>query len=132
MKIKNVYLLLCFLGTIIPYASFSPWLITNGLNLPLLVNQISSSAVASFGWLDVLLSATALFVMIYTDSHKRKVQYWWLIIIGTITVGVSLGLPLYLYLREISKPNEASFPFPHWERSIGDQYEIIARKYDRI
>jgi len=103
MKIKNVYLLLCFLGTIIPYASFSPWLITNGLNLPLLVNQISSSAVASFGWLDVLLSAAALFVMIYTDSYKRKVQYWWLIIIGTITVGVSLGLPLYLYLREISK-----------------------------
>ena len=103
MKIKNIYLVLCLLGIIIPYASFIPWVMENGLNVPLLLNQIASSPVASFGWLDVIVSAVALFVFIYSDSQKRKVQYWWLTIIGTLTVGVSLGLPLYLYLREISK-----------------------------
>ena len=103
MKIKNIYLILCLLGVIIPYASFIPWVIEDGLNVPLLVNQIASSPVASFGWLDVIISAVALFVVIYSDSQKIKVRYWWLAIIGTLTVGVSLGLPLYLYLREISQ-----------------------------
>jgi len=103
MKIKNIYLALCLLGIIIPYVAFVPWVIENGLNVSLLVNQIASSPVASFGWLDVIISAVALFVFIYSDTRKRKVQYWWLTIIGTLTVGVSLGLPLYLYLREISK-----------------------------
>lgn len=103
MKIKNIYLVLCLLGIIIPYASFVPWVVENGLNVPLLVNQIASSHVASFGWLDIIVSAVALFVFIYRDSQKRKVQYWWFAIIGTLTVGVSLGLPLYLYLREISE-----------------------------
>ncbi|GIV98812.1 DUF2834 domain-containing protein [Roseiflexus sp.] len=103
MKIKNIYLVLCLLGIIIPYASFIPWMMENGLNVPLFLNQIASSPVASFGWLDVIVSEVALFVFIYSDSQKRKVQYWRLTIIGTLTVGVSLGLPLYLYLREISK-----------------------------
>ena len=103
MKIKNIYLVLFLLGIIIPYASFIPWVMENGLNVPLLLNQIASSPVASFGWLDVIVSAGALFIFVYSDTRKRKVQYWWLTIIGTLTVGVSLGLPLYLYLREISQ-----------------------------
>ncbi len=103
MKTKYIYLALCFIGTILPYASFLPWVAENGLNVPLLVNQIISSPVASFGWLDVIVSAVALFVFVYGDTQKRKVRYWWLTIIGTLIVGVSLGLPLYLYLREVSQ-----------------------------
>jgi len=103
MKAKNLYLVLCLLGVIIPYASFVPWIVENGLNVSLLINQVASSPVASFGWLDVVISAVALFVLIYNDFQKIKVRYWWLTIIGTLTVGVSLGLPLYLYLREISQ-----------------------------
>ena len=103
MKIKNIYLVLCLLGIFVPYASFIPWVIENGLNFPLLANQIASSPVSSFGWLDVIISAVTLFFFIYNDAPIRKVRFWWLSIVGTLTVGVSLGLPLYLYLREISK-----------------------------
>jgi len=103
MKIQNIYLVLCLLGVIIPYASFIPWIMDNGLNIALLVNQIASSPVASFGWLDVIISAVALFAFIYSDAKKIKVRYWWLTIVGTLTVGVSFSLPLYLYLREISQ-----------------------------
>ena len=103
MKIKYVYLALCIIGIVLPYAAFIPWLMANGLNIPLLVKQVSASPVAAFGWLDVLISAVALFVFISIDRRKRAVRYWWLTIIGTLTVGVSLGLPLYLFLREISQ-----------------------------
>ncbi len=35
MKPKSVYLLLCILGIALPYWEFVPWLVQNGLNLPL-------------------------------------------------------------------------------------------------
>ena len=103
MKAKYIYLVLFIIGTILPYASFAPWIMENGLNIPLLVHQIAASPVAAFGWLDVIISAIALIVFINRDRRKRNVRYWWLPIIGTLVVGVSLGLPLYLFLREISQ-----------------------------
>jgi hypothetical protein len=103
MKIRHVYLGLCLLGIILPYAVFIPWLTQNRLNIPLLVDQITSSPVAAFAWLDVVVAIIALFVFIYADNRERQVRYWWLAVIGTLLVGLSLGLPLYLYLRDIAR-----------------------------
>ncbi len=103
MKLKYIYLTLCIIGTIVPYASFVPWLAVNGVNIPLLVREIMSSPVTMFGWLDVVVSAIVLFVFIFSERQNIKVKYMWLSIVGTLTVGVSLGLPLYLFLREISQ-----------------------------
>jgi hypothetical protein len=63
LKPQHIYLALCVLGTVLPYGAFSPWLAANGFNLPLLVAQIAASPVAAFGWLDVLVSVMALFVL---------------------------------------------------------------------
>jgi hypothetical protein len=41
---------------------------------------------------------------IFIDKRNNKVRHVWLSIVGALTVGVSLGLPLYLYLRETSGP----------------------------
>ena len=109
VKLKHLYLLLCILGTIVPYSVFVPWLAKNGLNIPLLVSQIASSPVAAFGWFDVLVSVIVLFVFMWADHRRRPVKLIWLPIAGTLLVGVSLGLPLYLYLREASaQPSEAA------------------------
>jgi hypothetical protein len=37
MKPKMIYLLLCFVGAILPYWQFVPWVVQNGLSLPLLL-----------------------------------------------------------------------------------------------
>jgi hypothetical protein len=102
-KPKRLYAVLCIAGTILPYTQFVPWVVENGLNVPLLINQIASSRLAAFGWLDVVVSALALFVLILTDGRKKQVSHLWLPIVGTLTVGVSLGLPLYLLLQEIRR-----------------------------
>ncbi len=85
---------------VLPYSQFIPWIADNGFSIPLLLRQIAESRVAAFGWLDVVVSALVLFVLIFTEGRRRKVSMLWLPVIGTLTVGVSLGLPLYLYLRE--------------------------------
>lgn len=103
MKTKHIYLILSFLGVVLPYSQFFPWIADNGFNIPLLIEQIATSRIAAFGWLDVIVSALVLFVFVFTDGQKRKVSTLWLPIVGTLVVGVSLGLPLYLYLREMAQ-----------------------------
>jgi len=100
MKTRHLYLILALAGVVLPYSQFLPWLADNGPNVALLVEQITTSRAAAFGWLDVIVSALVLFVFIFTDGPKRRVDHLWLPVIGTLIVGVSLGFPLYLYLRE--------------------------------
>lgn len=102
IKKKHVYLFLCLLGTVLPYSQFILWITENGPDLPLLIEQITNSRIAAFGWLDVAVSAIVLFVFIFTSGVERRVAKLWLPAAGTLIVGVSLGLPLFLYLMEVS------------------------------
>ena len=102
MKRKNAYLLLCFLGIGLPYSQFVPWLLQNGLNLPLFWHQLMANRVSAFFGADVLVSAIALLVFVRLERSLRGFQRW-LPIVAVLTVGVSLGLPLFLYFRESGK-----------------------------
>ncbi|MEO1144879.1 MAG: DUF2834 domain-containing protein [Cyanobacteria bacterium J06638_22] len=102
MKTKHLYLLLALLGIALPYSQFVPWILHSGFNLELLLQQIVESRIAAFGWLDVIVSAFVLFVLMAAEGRDRHIPLLWLPVLGTLTVGVSLGFPLYLYLREQS------------------------------
>lgn len=108
IKKKHVYLFLCILGTVLPYSQFILWTTENGPDLPLLIEQITSSRIAAFGWLDVAVSAIVLFVFIFTSGVESRVAKLWLPAAGTLIVGVSLGLPLFLYLVEITEERRRS------------------------
>lgn len=73
----------------------------NGLDLPLLVRQAAQLRVGAFAWLDVLVSALVLVGFMIAEGRRLRLRYVWLPVVGTCTVGVSLGLPLFLLLREI-------------------------------
>ena len=98
-NMKYFYLAAALLGSIIPYGAFLPWLIENGANLPLFVQAAMANPISLFAWLDVLITAITLIVFIIVDAKTNKVTYWYLALMGTLCVGVSCGLPLYLYLR---------------------------------
>ena len=98
MKLKHVYLILAIIGFVLPYSQFVLWVVENGLDFPLIIDQIVSSRISLTAWLDVTVTGIVLFVFIFTE--KEKVSHLWAVVLGTLTVGVSLGLPLYLFLRE--------------------------------
>jgi len=75
--------------------------VDNGLDLPLLVRQAAQLRVGAFAWLDVLVSALVLVGFMIAEGRRLRLRYVWLPVVGTCTVGVSLGLPLFLLLREI-------------------------------
>ena len=99
---KNLFLALAIVGTIGPYWFFVPWLADNGLDIPGLVAELFSTRIGAFFGLDVVISALVLFVFMLVERSRRPVKHVWVAVIGTLGIGVSCGLPLYLYLRENS------------------------------
>lgn len=100
MKPKTMYLALCFFGAVLPYRQFVPWVAAHGLNLRLMVQELFANRISAFFGMDVVVSAAALLVFMRVESRRAEVGKRWLPVLATLTVGVSLGLPLFLYMRE--------------------------------
>lgn len=100
MNRKNVYLLLCVVGAVIPYSQFIPWVMENGLRLGLLVRQLFVNRISGFFGLDVLVSSVVLLIFMGVEGRTLRMRLRWMPIVGLCAVGVSLALPLFLYLRE--------------------------------
>lgn len=100
MKMRNLYLALFIVGTVVPYYYFVLFLIDHGWNYHLLVTQMFSNHISSFLSWDVIISAVVLLLFIFSDISRETIKYLWISIIATIFIGVSSGLPLFLYLRE--------------------------------
>jgi Terpene cyclase DEP1 len=100
MKLKNVYLILCVLGIALPYWQFVPWVVANGLDMRLFVEQLFANRIGGFFGMDVLVSAVALLVLVRSERSRLKPSQRWLPLAAVLAVGVSLALPLFLYLRE--------------------------------
>jgi Terpene cyclase DEP1 len=100
MRLRHVYLLLCIVGTALPYWKFGPWLMEHGLNILLLCHELFATRIGAFFGLDLIVSALVLFIFVFVEGRRERVPHLWLPIVGTLFVGVSLGLPLFLYLRQ--------------------------------
>jgi len=99
MKPKLLYLTLCVLGTILPYYYFLPFVFEHGLDISLFIQELFANSISGFFAMDVFVSSLVLWVFAF--FQRRKVKYFWVAIFANIIVGVSLGLPLLLYLREV-------------------------------
>ena len=100
------YLILALIGTVLPYSQLMPWLLVHGLDLPLMLKELFSSSVSAFFGLDVLISAVVLIGFIRREGAAQKIPMLWLPIGATCLIGVSCGLPLFLYLRETRRSAE--------------------------
>ena len=101
MKPKTLYLVLCLIGLLLPYSQFVPWVLQHGLNLPLFARELFANRIGAFFGMDVIVSAMALLVFTRIESARLGTRKRWLVVIAVLTVGVSLALPLFLYLREL-------------------------------
>ena len=109
MKRKAVYLVFCVLGMVLPYSQFVPWAVEHhGVPPGLFLRELFSNRVSGFFGMDVLVSAVVLIFFLRREGQLLGVRHLWLPIAGTLTVGVSLGLPLFLYLREGALESTAS------------------------
>jgi hypothetical protein len=100
VKPKTIYLLLCIVGFAAPYAAFLPWLAEHGPDGRLFVQHLFANHISAFFALDVVISAVVLLRFSALEFRRLRLPGRWVILAATLLVGVSLGLPLFLYLRE--------------------------------
>jgi hypothetical protein len=73
----------------------------HALNMALFIHDLFANRISAFFAMDVIISAIVLLIFIKTEGRRTGVNFLWLPIVGTLLVGVSFGLPLFLYLRQL-------------------------------
>ena len=96
---KNVWLLLAVIGTIVPWILFGQFFALNGIDLPLFLRSLFANGAAGGFSADVLISIVVFWLWAIVDARQHHVRLWWLIFPAGFTVGLSLAMPLYFYLR---------------------------------
>jgi hypothetical protein len=98
--VTALYLTLAVMGAIVPSTQFVPWLVEHGFDIPGLVSELFSTRIGAFFGLDVIVSAVVLIVFVLDEGRRGRIRSLWLPIAATCLIGVSCGLPLFLWLRE--------------------------------
>ncbi len=111
MRLSTIYLLLALTGLGVPFYYFSPFIVEHGIDVELIYAELLATHSALFVTLDLLISAVVVLIYILVDAGKNGVRRYWIAFWGTILLGVSFGLPLYLYFKEKQKQR---VPGPHW------------------
>ena len=110
MNAKTLYLLLCIPGTVLPYSALMPFFREYGADFRLLLEQMFSSRVGTFFVLDVVVSSVVLWVLVLVEGRRAGLRHGWAPIAANLAVGVSLGLPLFLYMREVALERSSANP----------------------
>ena len=97
--IRWVYLGLAVWGAIHPMYYFISWFRDNGVSLSKMVDAWHVNAATSGLVWDLTIATIALTVFIVSEVAVRRNWIALIAISATFGIGVSCGLPLYLYLR---------------------------------
>ncbi|WP_138932869.1 DUF2834 domain-containing protein [Roseovarius arcticus] len=96
---KYVYLALAVWGTIHPMSYFLRWFFEHGLDLGGMVKAWHvNPATSGLVW-DLTIAAIALTLMVLAETWRSRDWMRLIAVPATFLIGVSCGLPLYLYLR---------------------------------
>lgn len=101
MKARHFYLGCAVLGVVIPNAAFWPWLLSHGIDPRRFLSDLFANGVSAFFGLDVIVSAVVVIGFVFIEARRLGLSRYWIAIVATVLVGVSLGLPLFLYQRQV-------------------------------
>jgi len=97
--LRMVYLALAIWGAVHPMYWFITWFRENGWSLAGMIEAWNVNAATTGLVWDLTIAAVALTVFILAEVFTRRNWIGLLAIPATYCIGVSCGLPLYLFLR---------------------------------
>mgnify|MGYP001792134310 FL=1 len=101
--LRLIWLALAIWGTIHPMSYFLQWFNENGYNLMAMVDAWHVNAASSGLVWDLTIAAATLTVWVLVEAIQQRRWLGLLAIPATFCIGVSGGLPLYLFLRSGSR-----------------------------
>lgn len=97
--LRLIYLALAVWGAVHPMYYFLRWFGQNGFDLAAMIDAWHANAASSGLVWDLTIAAIALTVWIIAEVAVRRNWTALIAIPATFCIGVSCGLPLYLFLR---------------------------------
>jgi hypothetical protein len=99
-RLRMAYLALALWGAVHPMAYFVTWFVLQGgVDLGAMIEAWHVNAATSGLVWDLTISALALTLWVLAETSVRKNWLALIAIPATFCIGVSCGLPLYLFLR---------------------------------
>jgi hypothetical protein len=86
-------------GTVVPWWFFAGFIADNGIGLPAFVGGLFANGAAGGFSADLLISSFVFWVWSFLDARQHGVRHWLVVIPANLLVGLSLALPLYLWMR---------------------------------
>jgi hypothetical protein len=97
--LRMIYLALAIWGALHPMYYFVQWFAANGVDLSGMIDAWHVNAASSGLVWDLTIAAVTLTVWILAEVAVRRNWSALVAIPATFLIGVSCGLPLYLFLR---------------------------------
>ncbi len=97
--LRMIYLALALWGAVHPMGYFIAWFGQNGFDIGAMIEAWHVNAATSGLVWDLTIAAIALTVWIVAEVAVRRNLLALIAIPATFLIGVSCGLPLYLFLR---------------------------------
>ena len=97
--LRGVFLALAIWGAVHPMAYFVTWFRENSVDFGALISAWHANPATSGLVWDLTIAAAALTVWIVAECAARRAWSGLIAIPATFLIGVSCGLPLYLFLR---------------------------------
>lgn len=98
--LQITYLILCILGTVLPYSQFLPFLIENGFDVKLFFEQLFTNRISTAFGMDFIISTVVLWIFVFLEGSRLKMKNLWIYIASYLLAGISLALPLFLLMRQ--------------------------------
>ena len=97
--LRMIYLALAIWGAVHPLFLIFRWMSENGFSLMGMIAAWHVNAATSALFWDLMIAAMALTFWILAETYVRRNWMALIAIPATFGIGVSCGLPLYLFLR---------------------------------
>ncbi len=98
-SLRILYLILAILGAVLPMRHFVAWFTQNGWSLSGLIDAWFVNRATEGLVYDLTIAAIALTVWVLAETWVRRNWAALVAIPATFCIGVSCGLPLYLFMR---------------------------------
>lgn len=100
MKLRIFYLIATIVGTALPYYKLFQFTAQEGWSLTRYLDQLFVNAASSMGAIDLLISTVVFWVFVEYEGRKQGMRHRWIYMAVNLFIGLSAGLPLFLYMRE--------------------------------
>lgn len=108
MKIRRFYATLCVPGALLPWVPLLPWFAREGFDVPHFFRSLFANGVSSAFAIDLILTLLVVCAFVLIEGRRVGVRNLWAPIVACFAIGVSLGLPLFLYQRQLRLDRDTS------------------------